>query len=254
MTADSKPAVNAANAALTLLAAALVLAMGWLGHWQYTAYDQHQNADADQLLGRAPIPLDEALGPDAPFPAESVSRPVVVSGRYLPDEQFYVRGMGRSGDYAVATPVLTGSGAAVIVVRGSTSSVPLDAPTGKVHVTGVLEPSDGTSAPLDQTRTTDGIQIPRLVGDVDEDLYAGYVIATSTLPAEGLPAVAVPTPDASFWAGIRNLLYAVQWWAFAAFVVFMWWRIVRDQPANDDEFGGSADAMAAARHPDGGSA
>jgi surfeit locus 1 family protein len=250
-----RQAVNATNAALTLVAAALVLAMAWLGQWQYSAYDAHQNADADELLGRAPIPLDDALGPDSPFPSESVSRPVVVSGRYLPDEQFYVRGMGRSGDYAVATPVLTRTGAAVIVVRGSAESVPVDAPAGDVRVTGVLEPSQGTAAPLDRTRTTDGIQIPRLVGDFDEDLYAGYVIATSSEPTDTLPAVQVPRPDASFWAGIRNLLYAVQWWAFAAFVIFMWWRIVRDQSAyGDDEVDGSADAMAAARRPDGGSA
>jgi hypothetical protein len=26
----------------------------------------------------------------------------------------------------------------------------------------------------------------------------------------------------------RNLAYAVQWWLFAAFGVFMWWRVVRD--------------------------
>jgi surfeit locus 1 family protein len=254
MTVDKRPVLNGANAALTLLAAALLLAMVWLGHWQYSAYDEHQNADADQLLGRAPIPLDEALGPDAPFPAGSVGRPVVVSGRYLPDEQFYVRGMGRSGGYAVATPVLTQSGAAVIVVRGSAPAVPVDAPAGEVRVTGVLEPSAGTAAPLDRTRTTDGIQIPRLVGDVDQDLYAGYVIATSTQPAESLPAVAAPRPDASFWAGIRNLLYAVQWWAFAAFVVFMWWRIVRDRPVNDDAVDDASDAMAAVRRPDGGPA
>jgi len=37
-----------------------------------------------------------------------------------------------------------------------------------------------------------------------------------------------PTPDPSRWAGIRNLLYAFQWWLFAGFVAFMWWRVVGD--------------------------
>jgi surfeit locus 1 family protein len=202
-------------------------------------------------LALAPIPLDEALGPDSPFPSQSVSRPVVLSGRYLPDEQFYVRGMGGQGDYAVATPVLTQSGAAVIVVRGSTSAVPVDAPAGDVRVVGVLEPSEGTAAPLDSARTTDGIQIPRLVGDVSEDLYSGYVIAKSSVPAERLAPVEVPVPDASFWSGLRNLLYAVQWWAFAAFVIFMWWRIVRERaPDADGEIDGPADPVIAARRPD----
>jgi surfeit locus 1 family protein len=256
MRADVRQAINARNAGLTLLAAALVVAMAWLGRWQYSAYDEHQNADATAMLRLAPIPLDDALGPDAPFPSESVSRPVVVSGRYLPDEQFYVRGMGGSDVYAVATPLLTTSGAAVIVVRGSASAVPVTAPPGgEVRVIGVLEPSQGTAAPLDRTRTTDGIQIPRLVGDISQDLYSGYVIATSTVPADALSPVDVPAPDASFWAGIRNLLYALQWWAFAAFVVFMWWRIVSEPAATaDDGCGGPVDHLTTARGPDGGGA
>jgi surfeit locus 1 family protein len=32
----------------------------------------------------------------------------------------------------------------------------------------------------------------------------------------------LPGADAS--TALRNLLYALQWWVFAAFVVFMWWR------------------------------
>jgi cytochrome oxidase assembly protein ShyY1 len=224
---SGKPVVNARSIGLTLVAAVLVTAMVWLGRWQYGAYDDHQNADASAALDRAPVPLDSALGPDAPFPAESVSRPVVVTGRYIPDEQFYVRGMG--DPLAVATPVLTASGAAIIVVRGTAPAAPVDAPSGPVRVEGVLEPSQGSSAPLDGDRITDGIQIPRLVSDFDEDLYAGYVITTASDPPDILSPVAVPRPDASFWAGIRNLLYAIQWWTFAGFVVFMWWRIVRDQ-------------------------
>jgi hypothetical protein len=100
-----------------------------------------------------------------------------------------------------------------------------------VRVEGVLEPSQSAAAALDGDRVTDGIQIARLVSSFDEDLYAGYVIATATdpsAPGAALAPVAVPRPDPSFWAGIRNLLYAVQWWAFAAFVVFMWWRVIND--------------------------
>jgi surfeit locus 1 family protein len=248
----SASVVNARNAGLTAVAVLLVGAMVWLGRWQFSAYDQHQNADASAVLDLPPIPLDDALGPDAAFPAESVSRPVIVAGRYLGDEQFYVRDLGGNGRYAVATPVLTSSGAAVIVVRGSASSVPTDAPSGQTRVQGVLEPSQGSAAPLDDERTTGGIQIPRLVSSFDEDLYAGYVIASD--PTDGLARVAVPRPDASFWAGIRNLLYAFQWWAFAAFVVFMWWRILRDSRDGDDDadnaLDSSAGVVATTGHPD----
>jgi cytochrome oxidase assembly protein ShyY1 len=249
--------VSLRNAGLTAVAVALVAAMAWLGHWQFSAYDQHQNDDARAALERAPIPLDEALGADTAFPADSVSRPVIVSGRYLGAEQFYVRDMGGGGRYAVATPVLTSSGAAVIVVRGAAPAVPMDAPTGHVRVEGVLEPSQGSAAPLDHDRTTNGIEIARLVSSFDEDLYAGYVIATTSDPADSLPPVDVPRPDASFWSGIRNLLYALQWWSFAAFVVFMWWRILRDTrdgAGRGDRAGrdldSSGDVVAATGRPD----
>lgn len=225
---SARSVVTARNVGLTAIAVVLAAAMVWLGRWQYGAYDDHQNADASAALDRAPVPLDTALGPDAPFPTASVSRPVVVSGRYLSSEQFYVRGMG-DDRFAVATPVLTASGAAIIVVRGSAPAAPTDAPAGRVRLEGVLEPSQDSAAPLDGARVTDGIQIPRLVSDFAEDLYAGYVIATESDPPDSLPPVAVPRPDPSFWAGIRNLLYAIQWWTFAAFVVFMWWRIVCEQ-------------------------
>jgi hypothetical protein len=47
-----------------------------------------------------------------------------------------------------------------------------------------------------------------------------------------------PLPDPSRWSGIRNLLYACQWWVFAAFVAFMWWRMTDDvalgEPDSDD--------------------
>ena len=216
------------NLALTVIAAVLVAGMLWLGRWQFTAYDHHQSDDASDALDRAPVPLDDALGPDAAFPTTSVSRPVIVTGRYLADEQFYVRDMAGDGRYAVATPVMTAAGAAVIVVRGSAASVPVPAPTGDVRLEGVLEPSQDLAAPLDGQRTTNGIQIARLVSAFDDDLYSGYVIATTSDPPNTLPAVVVPLPDASFWAGIRNLLYALQWWLFAGFVVFMWWRILHD--------------------------
>ena len=253
-------AINARNVGLTALAAALVVAMVWLGRWQYSAYDDHQNAEARAVLDRAAIPLDDALGPDAAFPADSVSQPVIVSGRYLGTEQFYVRGMGGDGRFAVATPVLTPSGAAVIVVRGSTATVPTAAPTGDVRVRGVLEPSEGAASSLDASRTTSGIQIPRLVSAFDEDLYAGYVVATASDPPDNLTPIEPPQPDASFWAGFRNLLYALQWWAFAAFVVFMWWRIIHDSQESQERSADSvhpadneADAAAvtrADRHPE----
>jgi hypothetical protein len=36
-------------------------------------------------------------------------------------------------------------------------------------------------------------------------------------------------PDVSNTSHLRNLLYAFQWWIFAGFAVYIWWRWCRDQ-------------------------
>jgi hypothetical protein len=36
-------------------------------------------------------------------------------------------------------------------------------------------------------------------------------------------------PKASTFTGLRNLLYAVEWWVFGGFAVFLWWRWCRDE-------------------------
>jgi hypothetical protein len=28
---------------------------------------------------------------------------------------------------------------------------------------------------------------------------------------------------------LRNILYAIEWWVFGGFAVFLWWRWVRDE-------------------------
>jgi len=71
---------------------------------------------------------------------------------------------------------------------------------------------------------------------VPVDLYAGYVVRRDSRPPDPLSVVPPPLPEPSTWAGLRNLMYALQWWVFAAFVAFMWWRIVvrRDDEREDE--------------------
>ena len=43
----------------------------------------------------------------------------------------------------------------------------------------------------------------------------------------------VPTPSGETGFKWRNAAYALQWWAFALFALYMWWRIVRDEGRED---------------------
>jgi cytochrome oxidase assembly protein ShyY1 len=219
---------------LAFLAVALMAAMGALGLWQLGAYDQQQTDSARSRLHRSPVPLNAVLGADAAFPPSGVGQPVVVDGTYDVSDQFYVRHMpGAAATYSVVTPLKTADGSKILVVRGSSPRPDAAAPTGHVTVRGVLQPSEATSRTLDAHRVTDGIRVASLLNSVRGDLYAGYVILTDSRPAEQLPAVTPPLPDTSRWVGIRNLLYAIQWWVFGGFIGFMWWHIVRDEPAPD---------------------
>jgi hypothetical protein len=49
-------------------------------------------------------------------------------------------------------------------------------------------------------------------------------VATSEIGADGEPVI-----------NIRNLVYACQWWVFAAFAIWFWFRFLRDQRDADHE-------------------
>lgn len=215
--------------ALGVGALALMAAMSALGWWQLGAYDKHQAQAALARLAEPPVQLDTVLGPDSAFPADGVGRPVTTRGRYAAGHQFYVENLpGSQATYAVVTPLTTASGSMILVVRGASSSAHASVPSGVVTVRGVLQPSQATAASIDRDQVTDGIRIASVLDSMPRDLYAGYVLLTTSRPAESLPPVRPPLPESSKWAGLRNLLYAIQWWVFAAFVAFMWWRIVRE--------------------------
>ncbi len=227
-----------------LLALVAVAACVLLGRWQLGVWHDHRSDSAAAVTRQDPVALDDVLGPDAAFPAAGVGRPVVVQGRWDPAHTVYVADRsrdGRTGVWAV-TPVVTGTGSAIPVVRGWTSSprAAPTAPTGTADLVGLLQPSEDTG--VDDENTHDDVvpelSTTELLPRASYDLYSGYVVATdrdlpsgatATTGMSGLAAVTpahLPGADAS--SGLRNLLYAFQWWVFAAFAAFVWWRWVQE--------------------------
>ncbi len=220
--------------AVHLVALLAVAATVTLGVWQYHVWGQHR-ADEAATLARAPIrPLTGVLGPDAPFPNDIVGQRVRLSGSWLPDGTVFVadRPLGDRTGYWVVTPVAVTGRSAMLVVRGW-SPAPEAAPvSGEATVTGWLQPPEGslvtdtdpTDDVLPQLRVADAIQ------HVDTDLYGAFVV--SARPTQGLEAVGPPTlPAPSWFTGLRNLLYGLEWWVFAAFAAFVWVRWCRDEIA-----------------------
>jgi surfeit locus 1 family protein len=241
--AASPSAVRRATAPATwpihLLALAGIVACVLLGRWQLHVWQGHRAQDSVAVTQQAPVPLDSVLGPDEPYPDSGLGRPVVVEGTWVPRETFLVSGQAQGGatGYWVVTPVLTASGSELPVVRGwraGRNGVPAP-PHGRAALVGLLQPSDD-SGPVDDhphDRVLPALSITSLLPLLHHDPYGGYAIATSrAVPTgaaatgmSGLTAAQPPhLPGADASTALRNLLYALQWWFFAAFVVFMWWR------------------------------
>jgi len=249
---------------LVLLAAAGVC--GRLGVWQLdraharsqAALEQRRAADASI----PPVSLSDVLAPQTRFDGSLVGRRVTVRGTYAVDEQFLVSGRsldGRTG-YLVLTPLRvrtdagsTQSAAPVLpVVRGWTAGpdgTDLTTPSGEVALTGYLQASEaaGTTDPV--ARTTDSISSGALANIWGGPIYTGYLVATSSEPAQpsGLASLPQPVPPGGWGLNIQNLAYAVQWWIFGGFALALWYRLVRDEAAQGTASTSDAVASGAAQ-------
>jgi len=170
-------------------------------------------------------------------------RQVSVTGRYDPAHQLLVpdRSLdGRTG-YYVLTPLRVDGGAALPVVRGwlpgdvtaaHAAAVPA-APTGEVTVVGALqypETSDtpgvygGGALPAGQLGI---ISAASLVNVLPYPVYGGWVTAADpAAPLKAVPTAAPPDSGLDLRA-FQNLGYTGEWFVFAGFAVFMWFRLVR---------------------------
>ena len=233
MTAPRRPGLltdlGAAVLALVLVGIAVLL-----GKWQYDAWQASREAEARDLTGIAPVPLTDVMGNDDPFPAPDLGRPVEVSGDWL-EGGFWVADRehdGRAGYWAV-TPLQNGD-AAVLVVRGWAAEPDPDllAASGAADVTGWLQAPEG-SLVTDDDPSDDvfpEIRVADAVQRVDVDLYSAYLVSQE--PADGLrPADLESLPNPSRFTGVRNLLYALEWWIFGGFAGFIWWRWRKDATA-----------------------
>lgn len=223
---------------LHLFAVASLVFCVVMGLWQLGVYDSRQ---ADERADRQVVPRVELAGlwgPDEAFEARLNQRPVTATGRFAPDaDQFWVTDRdqgGVRGAWLVA-PLMTDARDALLVVRGWAPK-PGDAtplPGGEVSVEGVLQPGDGQGAPWDpDLRQIGSVRIPALTNELPYDLYSGYAISTDQGLADGLALADTPDRGVSWTVGLRNLAYALQWWVFGLFTVFMWWRMASESVAD----------------------
>ena len=220
----------------------------WLGLWQLNVARDKGREDVAAAASREPVvAVAEAIEPHAPFPSGGAGRRVTATGRYAADGQFLVaprRLDGRDGSWVVTPLVVESTGATLAVVRGFVpeSEAPPAPPGGLVTVTASLAPGESPSEAPAEGQAPGGapvrgsIDLAVLVNEWQGDLYNAFGFAveeraagtgSAPLPAEGLERVPPPLIGETGLSW-RNAAYALQWWIFAAFAAYMWFRMVRD--------------------------
>ncbi|MDN5791239.1 MAG: SURF1 family protein [Micrococcales bacterium] len=228
-----------------------VAACAWLGLWQLgVAQDEGRRAAVAAAADLPRQPLAEVTRPHAPFAADLSNRLVSAWGTYAAERTIIVvdrRSGGQAGSWVV-TPLVTKHGTVAVLrgfVEGPPSLRPPLPPSGTVEVLGTLGPTEspraGEPLPAPQRRSID---LAELVNEWPGDLYNVVLLASDErlvgasgasgavdvdVAATGLVRVPPPQLDASL--NLKNAAYAIQWWVFGLFAIWMWWKMMRAEPA-----------------------
>ncbi|MGV4986238.1 SURF1 family protein [Streptomyces sp. NRAIS4] len=212
----------------------------FMGSWQLSRFEgrvqEHRTATeqaaSDQHETARPLasmlPVDKATSGRRATARGQYGKQLLVPGRQLD---------GKNGFY-VLTLLRTGSGKALPVVRGwlpgkaDAAKAPAP-PSGEVTVTGALQASEtpgdsgvGAQGGLPAGQTA-AISSASLVNLVPYRVYDAWV--TLDKADAGMKAVPATAPDGTGLdlKAFQNLGYTGEWFVFAGFVVFMWFRLLR---------------------------
>ncbi|MEU6113714.1 SURF1 family protein [Streptomyces sp. NPDC047117] len=240
----------------------------FMGSWQLSRFEdrvdshqqqEHRAADAKAAAAR---PVTQLL----PVDQNTSGRSATATGHYDTGHQMLVPGrkLGERTGFYVLTMLRTDGGRALPVVRGwlpgdadskaATAKVPAP-PGGKVTVTGALQASEsqGTQGVQTGGGLPQGqlgmISAASLVNIVPYDVYDAWItVSDAQAPLKAVPPAAAEGSGLDLKA-FQNLGYTGEWFVFAGFVIFMWFRLFRreSEAARDaalgiptDELGGPA--------------
>lgn len=225
---------------LFVLMIVLVVAFILLGIWQLDVARSVGHGSANAAMQDRPVvSITAAMQPAQSFPRDGSLRPVRAVGHYDSARQELVAGRtlgGRDGFWVLTPLVIDANGARLGVVRGFVTDpkapVPLTG-TGQVTVTGALAPGESPDPTVYPPGQIGAINLAVLANTWGGTVYNSFVFATAETPAATAAPIQKFPPPQPGGGGFHllNAGYAVQWWAFACFAVYVWVRMVRDEYA-----------------------
>ena len=211
--------------------AVAVLAVGCirLGEWQFDRLrDREQRNEWTRTnLAADPAPVEDVLAVGRSVPADREWMQVTATGRYDEAATVVVRYQTRDGKPGVdlVTPLVTGSGAAVLVDRGwlpteNTAAMPTELPAppaGEVRVVGWVR-ADATGRGIEvEDGSTRAVSSKTIGAALDYPVYSGFLDARSESPSPDEKLVRTELPDLGEGP---HFFYGLQWWFFGALAIF----------------------------------
>ena len=214
----------------------VVALFGVAGLWQLDRLSERRERNAF-VLERRERPV-AAIGTFLDHPARAEQRRVRAEGRYDGGREVILLGRGngdKPGNH-VLTPLITSGGRAVLVDRGW---VPVEIgkpreprtlpPKGRVSVTGIALPSEGSGpfasgSGAEPTTAVSRIDVQRIARGLPNEVWPLYLVLQDQQPAQKL--LPEPAKLARLGEG-PHLAYAIQWFLFIAIAVIGYGAILR---------------------------
>lgn len=229
-----------------VIAAVFVL----LSQWQFSS--STGDAPPPESSTERERPLTDVFSPGIPMTPQVADQMVTMDGEFLADTTVLVQDRvqgDREGFWLISALAVDGvtDGAAndpaephvIPVVHGwipdAQAAAEVPVPVGSASVVGRLLPAEGPVAERPVAGQISTLSTAELTNRWDRPIYAGFVVSTTTAvdgqawaaeaPLEAVTVGPQPQETPLNWL---NIFYAVEWFVFAGFAFFLWWRLVAD--------------------------
>lgn len=203
--------------------------------------------------------LTRVFTPGTPMTAQVADQMVTMDGWFVSGTRTLISGRlqeGEEGFWLVSAFAVAGgesgasdgasgdgrrraTGAVIPVVHGwlpeRNEAAHAAIPEGDAAVVGRLLPTEAPVSARPVPGEYASLATAELVNIWDRPIYAGFVVASSVQadgvawhPSAPLEAVVVGPQPQSAPVNWLNVFYAVEWFVFAGFAFFLWWRLVAD--------------------------
>jgi surfeit locus 1 family protein len=234
-----------------LLALGIAAAFALLGQWQLER--AIVSGEVVQRSTETVLQLEKVVKPGRAVNDSATGQKVSVAGHFVPGDEELIESrlnQGSTGYWVVSHFVTDAGTASIPVARGFTVdkadaraairflAAPSEAGATSVAVTGRFLPSEAPVVPPEgvDPHSMSAVSVAALINlwsDFTPPVYAGYIVDTAA-PA-GLDPIYSPVPDDDVALNWLNIFYAAEWAVFAAFAVFLWYRLVRDAVEREEE-------------------